>query len=388
MNNGATLMSGIGLGGGLMFLLDPVAGRRRRARIRDKVISTAGSIGDYLDATGRDLSHRSQGLMAQVRQRFAHHTVSDEVLVEQVRSKLGRFVSHPHAIMVAATNGQVALSGPILQREVNDLLACISAIPGVTDVDNRLEVHKHAGDVAALQGGRGRPGEQLEFLQSNWSPATRLLVGSAGCGLMANCLARRTPLATVLGTVGFGLFLRALTNRELRPLLGIRGGRFAFDVHKTITVAAPVERVFQLWTLYDNFPRFMCHLRQVRNLGGGRSHRVANGPAGMPVAWNAILTRLVPNESLAWKSEPGSTIANAGIIRFESLAGEATRVDIRLSYTPPAGALGQFAAKLFGADAKSAIDEDLVRFKSLIEEGKTSAPGKRVTCEEVVGAAL
>jgi hypothetical protein len=58
MNKGVTWMSGIGLGAGLMFLLDPGAGRRRRARIRDKVRSAAGRAGDYLDATGRDLTHR------------------------------------------------------------------------------------------------------------------------------------------------------------------------------------------------------------------------------------------------------------------------------------------------------------------------------------------
>ena len=61
-----------------------------------------------------------------------------------------------------------------------------------------------------------------------------------------------------------------------------------------------------------------------------------------------------------------------------------TRVDIHLAYNPPGGALGHFAAVLFGADAKSAMDEDLVRLKSLIEEGKTSAPGKGETARQDV----
>ena len=63
-----------------------------------------------------------------------------------------------------------------------------------------------------------------------------------------------------------------------------------------------------------------------------------------------------------------------------------TRLDILLSYNPPGGALGHFAALLFGADAKSAMHEDLVRLKSLIEEGKTSAPGKGQTVREQVEA--
>jgi uncharacterized membrane protein len=130
----------------------------------------------------------------------------------------------------------------------------------------------------------------------------------------------------------------------------------------------------------------MSHVKEVRDLGGGRSHWEAVGPAGVPVTWNAIITRFVPNEILVWRSEPGSVIANAGIIRFESVAGGKTRVDILLSYNPPGGALGHFAALLFGADAKSAMDDDLLRLKSLIEEGTTRAPGKGETTRQEVTA--
>ena len=80
-------------------------------------------------------------------------------------------------------------------------------------------------------------------------------------------------------------------------------------------------------------------------------------------------------------------IANAGVIRFEPTDDGGTRVDIRLSYNPPAGALGHLAALLFGDDPKSAMDEDLVRLKSLLEEGKASAPGKKVTREELAAEA-
>ncbi|MGH7563972.1 MAG: DUF2188 domain-containing protein, partial [Gemmatimonadota bacterium] len=92
-----------------------------------------------------------------------------------------------------------------------------------------------------------------------------------------------------------------------------------------------------------------------------------------------------PGEVLAWRSEPGSTVENAGIVHFEPVDGgaDATRIDIRLSYNPPAGAVGDVVANLFGVDPKSAMDEDLVRFKSLIEEGRTRAGGETVTREEL-----
>src|SRR5207245_2348448 len=205
------------------------------------------------------------------------------------------------------------------------------------------------------------------LMETNWAPATRVLAGTAGGALLAYGFTQRFPIACVLGTAGLGLVARAATNTEIKRLLGLGGGRRAVDVRKTITIAAPPEEVFDFWTNYANFPRFMSHLKEVRDLGGGRSHWVASGPGGLPVSWDAVITRLVPNEVLAWKSEPGSVIANAGIVRFQPEAGLNTRLDILLSYNPPGGALGHFAALLFGADAKSAMHEDLVRLKSLIE---------------------
>ena len=200
---------------------------------------------------------------------------------------------------------------------------------------------------------------------------------------MTYSFTQRAPVSCAVGTVGLGLLTRAITNIEMKRLLGLGGGRRAVDVRKTITIDEPREQVFQFWTKYANLPRFMAHLKEVRDLGGGRSHWVAVGPGGMPVTWDAILTRFVPNELIAWRSEPNSIIANAGIVHFEEVHPGATRVSIFLSYNPPAGVLGHFAALLFGADPKSAMDEDLIRLKSLLEEGKASAPGKCATRHEL-----
>src|SRR5262249_15018886 len=158
----------------------------------------------------------------------------------------------------------------------------------------------------------------------------------------------------------------------------------AIDIHKTVNIQAPVNEVFAFWTQYENFPRFMAHLREVRNLGRGHSQWVAEGPAGVTAAWNAVLTDFVPGRLLAWKSEPGSMIANTGLIRFIPQEDGSTRVDVHMSYNPPGGALGHLAALLFGADPQSRMDEDLVRLKGLLEQGKSSAPGKEVRREDLI----
>jgi uncharacterized membrane protein len=102
----------------------------------------------------------------------------------------------------------------------------------------------------------------------------------------------------------------------------------------------------------------------------GSSHWRVAGPAGQSVEWDAVTTQLIPNEVLAWKTTPGSTVEHAGFIRFERVNG-GTRLDVKMSYNPPAGALGHTVAMLFGADPKTELDQDLLRMKTYLETGKT-----------------
>ena len=154
---------------------------------------------------------------------------------------------------------------------------------------------------------------------------------------------------------------------------------------KTIEFAAPVEEVFEFWRNYGNFSRFMSHVQEVRDLGNGRSHWVVQGPAGAPLAWDAVTTRLVPNRVLAWKSLPGAAIPNAGVVRLQATPGGSTQVHVQISYHPPAGASGHRAAAFFGSHPKRALDEDLARLKSLIEQGRTTPAGNAAMHGGVAG---
>jgi uncharacterized membrane protein len=176
---------------------------------------------------------------------------------------------------------------------------------------------------------------------------------------------------------GLGLIARALTNMEMKELLGISPGR-GFRFQKTITINAPVERVFHFLSNYENLPKFVSHLRQIRRSGNNCSHWVAAGPAGTTVEWDARITDYVPNRLLAWKSLPGSTIRTEGTLKLERVPDFTTRVDLKLSYVPPAGALGQAIAALFGADPKSALDTDMNRLKTLLETGTGEPDGGAV----------
>jgi hypothetical protein len=140
-----------------MFLFDPSRGRGRRARARDKLIRIGHKAADGVDAAGRDLANRGQGLASEVKAHVMGDSVPDEVLTERVRARLGRVVSHPHAIEVAVEDGRVRLSGPILAEEVSDLLRSTRAVRGVRAVDSALDVHEHPDKVPALQASRTPP---------------------------------------------------------------------------------------------------------------------------------------------------------------------------------------------------------------------------------------
>lgn len=367
MRRGLSLLGGLGIGVGLMYLFDPVRGKRRRALIRDKGVHALYATEDLLDTGARDLGHRTSGLVAGLKSRMAQAVPDDEVLVARVRSKLGRYVSHPKAIVVQANAGVVTLSGQILAAEAPTLLERIGALPGVQHVENRLEVHDQPAHVPSLQKGVRRPGEVPEYMQRHWAPGPRLLATTVGALLAVLGLSQRRALGALLSLAGLSLAARGMSNRQLQEIVGVSTRRRGIFIQKTLTIAAPVERVFAFWAhCAENFPRFMSHVRQIRDLGGGRTVWKVSGPAGINVEWEAEVTKQVPNQLLAWRSLPGSRVETAGSVHFEPVA-EGTRVHVQLSYLPPLGQIGHGIATLFGADPKHEMDEDLARMKRLIE---------------------
>jgi uncharacterized membrane protein len=226
-----------------------------------------------------------------------------------------------------------------------------------------------AGDVAGGIGARMRdafqPGPGGE-----WTPTARNSALAGGGLLALYALSRRSPLAWMLGLAGAALLARGATNQPLPNLLRGRGMAMdqTIDFSKSIHIDAAPDDVYDMWTNYENFPHFMSHVVEVRDLGRGRSHWVVRGPGGSEFAWNSVLTEQSRPHRLAWRSEAGAEIPQSGSIQFEPHRG-GTRVTVRMSYTPPAGAVGHGLATLLGSDPKSQMDDDLARMKAFIERG-------------------
>jgi uncharacterized membrane protein len=146
--------------------------------------------------------------------------------------------------------------------------------------------------------------------------------------------------------------------------LGIR-------VDKAITIARPRREVYQFWRTLGNLPRFMKNVRSVVEIGGNRSHWVAEAPAGRTVEWDAVIHNEREGELIAWRSLPGSDVDHAGSVWFKDApGGRGTEVCVELQYNPPAGTLGAIFASLCGREPGQQIQEDLHRLKALLEAGE------------------
>lgn len=142
---------------------------------------------------------------------------------------------------------------------------------------------------------------------------------------------------------------------------------------RTVTINLPREEVYSLWRDYANLARFMENVVRVDDLGGGRSHWVVQAPAGRTVEWDSILTEDEPGRLLAWESEDGGDIKNAGRIEFrDAPPGRGTEVTATIVYEPPGGDLGMLIAKLFQKEPKMQARRDLRRFKQFAETGEVS----------------
>lgn len=139
--------------------------------------------------------------------------------------------------------------------------------------------------------------------------------------------------------------------------------RSAFIIHK------PRHEVYAFWRRLDNLPLFMTHLKSVELLNGDRSRWVLKLPAGLTtLTWDAEIVKDKPNEMIGWSSLPGSVIDNAGKVRFrDALVGDGTRVDVVISYQPPAGTVGAKVARLFNPVFKKMVEKDVQNFKHFMD---------------------
>jgi len=342
-------------GAGLMYFLDPDRGHRRRAKLADAAVHARRRERELVAKAVRDGRHRMRGLAERAKRRRSDRDAPDEVIEGRVHARLGRAISHAHAIELSVNDGCVVLRGDVLEREADAALDAVRDTAGVHDVIDELERHETAGSVPMLQG-EGR----VDHRGDAWTPVLQLGAIGAGSLMAIYGLARRGIGGLVLGAAGGALVTRAIANRPLRV------SRKGIVVQKTLTVNAPVEHVREQWRRLDQFPLFLDHVRSVE-VFGKRSRWTVEAFPGTSAKFDVEITRDEP-DVIAWRTPSDQLVQHEGTVRFERVDSDAgTRVHIDLSYRPFGGVLGHVVAHVLGFDPKHRMDDDLVRLKRLFE---------------------
>lgn len=394
-------LAGAAIGAAVMYMLDPERGGPRRAQSARALRTLSHRAGASIGKAAHGLGERATVARDAVRTVGKEAAGAGAALRGAVADAAEAIRGGAAAARDTAQEG-LNKAGARLADEVSD--AARRAAPDSEDRHTPSDASdgaasalgsaaasipsalREAGRLAADAGGRlaadvgSRLGAGPGGGSGPDSGAQAAALAGSALGLYG-LVARRSPLGFVAGLAGLALLAssaRATHARStgthagdsrshpLRSLLGAANPARPVIIQKTIRIDAPVEQVFEQFADYENFPRFMSNVVEVRDLGERRSHWIVKGPAGTRFHWNARLTESTRPRRLAWESEPDAEVEQAGAIVFEPFRS-GTRVTVHLSYRPPAGAVGHALAALLGSDPKRQMDDDLARMKALVE---------------------
>ena len=191
-----------------------------------------------------------------------------------------------------------------------------------------------------------------------------ILIGISGKNSRAGRLTRLAGLALI------GVAARPFISAAMRRT-GAR--RRSVARSSSIEIARPVSEVFAFFKDFENFPRVIGSVRSVLDYQDGRSHWELYTPSGGVVAWDAVVTKYVPNSVIAWESVVRSLVDSSGIVRFTALSPTRTRVDLSITHRPMQTSLKDAVRTLLSPRATDMIDRHLERIRFYLESMPVAA---------------
>ena len=132
-------------------------------------------------------------------------------------------------------------------------------------------------------------------------------------------------------------------------------------IEKSIDVEVPVKTAYNQWTQFEEFPKFMEGVEEIRQLDDTHLHWVAALGGSRP-EWGAVLPEQQPEARVAWRNTDGKS--NAGVVTFHRLDDDRSRVMVQIDFVPE-GIKEKLGSALGAPDRR--VQGDLERFKELIE---------------------
>ncbi len=134
------------------------------------------------------------------------------------------------------------------------------------------------------------------------------------------------------------------------------------SITESIDVNAPVRAAYDQWTQFEEFPRFMKSVREIRQLDDKRLHWKAE-VLGKPIEWDVDIVEQIPDRKIAWRSTSGPP--NNGVVTFKHLSPGRTRITLRMTYeTKDVVEAAGDAVGAIRTEAKASLKQ----FKELIEQ--------------------
>lgn len=131
-------------------------------------------------------------------------------------------------------------------------------------------------------------------------------------------------------------------------------------VEKSIEVNVPVHTAYNQWTQFEDFPKFMDGVKEVKQLDDKRLFWRAE-VGGKEETWNAEIQEQLPDQRIAWHSTSGAQ--NAGQVKFDKVDGH-TRIMLQLGYDPKG--IAENVGDIMGFMSRQ-VESDLKHFKEFIE---------------------
>jgi len=190
--------------------------------------------------------------------------------------------------------------------------------------------------------------------------SNRLKVGTGDVPALAvhRTVDVQVPLGKTLTTAA-ALAAGALLASKL--MQRVRVSSATSSLRASIDLDVPLSTAYNQWTRFEEFPRFMASVEEVRQLDDTHLHWRAS-VAGKTREWDAEITRQIPDRCIAWRSTDG--VRNAGVVTFDRIGENRTRVRLQMDYDPQT--TGEQIGDAMGG-VRFTAKGNLKRFKELVE---------------------
>lgn len=207
--------------------------------------------------------------------------------------------------------------------------------------------------------------------RTNVGDGERVLSAVAG-SLLLYFVTKKHKVESALLLGGGYLLYRAISGHcPIASVLRSSGHHSAqasnINIRTHVIVARPRAEVYAFWRRLENWPLFMHHLENVDELDNNTSAWRLKVPGMGEVRWEARIVKEEKNSELSWHSVQGAAIETTAKVNFSDTAGEATRIDVLLSYRVPHGAIGERLARMLTPAFRKKVYEDIHNFKHYFE---------------------